>query len=205
MGTGKLGSRVVGLLATEPEYLPDMTELGGSMESLEKERLGISLSFVDWPDDQAVYGTFIIFLPGCDNLCEGCHNLRLKEHTPYDEASLLVDLADKLRTNPVRHLVISGGDPLSVDNIKTTITLLDLFPGVAKTVYTGHGIQKVSSSGVQGKCQYIKSGPFVKSLAQTSGHFGNEFRLASTNQQILDGDSLEILSSNGIFHKQKRR
>lgn len=162
----------------------------------------IGISFSDWADDSAKYGSLIVYINGCDNNCKGCHNLKLKERNSeiYFE-DILTEIYFKLENTPIEHIIFSGGDPLSIKNRELVKNLIkELKEKYKIMVYSGNSKEVVKELGIEG-CMYFKCGNYIPSLKQQSGHFGNEFRLASTNQEIIDGKTFEVLSKFGIFVK----
>ena len=155
----------------------------------------IGISFSDWADDSAKFGSLIVYINGCDNNCKGCHNLKLKERNSE------IYFEDKLENTPIEHINFSGGDPLSIKNRELVKNLIkELKEKYKIMVYSGNSKEVVKELGIEG-CMYYKCGNYIPSLKQQSGHFGNEFRLASTNQEIIDGKTFEVLSKFGIFVK----
>ena len=162
----------------------------------------IGISFSDWADDSAKFGSLIVYINGCDNNCKGCHNLKLKERSSeifFED--ILTEIYFKLENTPIEHIIFSGGDPLSIKNRELVKNLIkELKEKYKIMVYSGNSKEVVKELGIEG-CMYFKCGNYIPSLKQQSGHFGNEFRLASTNQEIIDGKTFEVLSKFGIFVK----
>ena len=67
----------------------------------------------------------VLFVSGCDNHCEGCHNQQTwdfnygKEYTEETENKIL----NSLKSPYVENLVITGGEPFHKDNIETVLNL----------------------------------------------------------------------------------
>lgn len=162
-------------------------------------------TFLDWPDDTATYGAHIIYLPGCDFHCKGCHNKELKKPVDWSSFTLVDNLEHLYHNSPIRHVILSGGDPLSKSNIsgvKYLVTALFLLTDYKITIYTGHNPDQIPS-WVLHECtnvSYVKCGQYVESLKQESGHNGNQFILASKNQVLIDGQGI-VLSHDGIYNK----
>ena len=129
-------------------------------------------------------------------------NLKLKErNSEIFFQHILTEIYFKLENTPIEHIIFSGGDPLSIKNRELVKNLIkELKEKYKIMVYSGNSKEVVKELGIEG-CMYFKCGNYIPSLKQQSGHFGNEFRLASTNQEIIDGKTFEVLSKFGIFVK----
>lgn len=161
----------------------------------------IAIAFSDWPDDTVKYGTINVYLSGCALNCHNCHNSSMQKYEPVNVSMLYEEVLHYMDTTPIRHIILSGGDPLYKHNRAITIELLSLLSDYPVMIYTGED-STIFDSWHDIKCSYIKCGRYIEELKQQSGHFGNEFRLASTNQILLCGKSYKQLSVNGVYRKE---
>jgi organic radical activating enzyme len=156
----------------------------------------LDITFQDWPDDKAVYGSYIHYMSGCDFSCKGCHNNELQKHTDNEFRYYALK-------PPVKHIVLSGGDPLAKGNKIVTAHIVKnlLHYGYAVTIYTGNNIEAtkkiIKEYSLEG-VSYFKCGQWDETLKQESGHRGGKFYLASTNQTLISGNGT-ILSTNGVY------
>jgi organic radical activating enzyme len=164
----------------------------------------IAHTFQDWPDDTAKYGAHIVYLPGCSFHCYGCHNLPLKKYQNWSAFQLADALERLYNAMPVRHVILSGGDPFFYANEAGTeyiVTALGILTNYVFTVYTGTKQGSIPTWVSKKKnIQYIKCGQYIKKLQQKSGHRDGKFYLASTNQVLIDGKGA-ILSHGGVYNK----
>ena len=167
----------------------------------------IAHTFGDWPDDRAVFGALTLYFAGCDLVCKGCHNSRLKAKPPgvpeMSPRAVVSKILERRADFPdgVLHLVFSGGDPLSAGNAPETLELLSNLehaPQVKRTIYTGREYHRIKHLAL-GPFEYLKCGRYDPRFAQESGHRDGAFHLASTNQVLLDRHR-EVVSQNGIYH-----
>ena len=159
-------------------------------------------TFIDWPDDSALYGALILFFNGCDFQCKGCHNSHLKSfkkvhHTPDHVKGIIEHYGAKLPTRKYEYIILSGGDPLASLNYEDTIALVKELRDFKIMVYTGQEIAKVSQMPIKGPI-YYKCGKYLEKYQQQPGHRNGAFHLASTNQTLLNFEN-GIVSENGVY------
>jgi organic radical activating enzyme len=165
-----------------------------------------SSTFLDYPDNSS--NAVIVYFQGCDNNCDGCHNLRFKSNKKLIDGAIEVnalDFACLVSKNSKRHktnkIVLSGGDPISKHNIefiKSFMLLNHLYGLYDICIYTGHNIDYVKNNWLIYGWKYIKCGGYDKNLNQKSEKTSKKFVLASSNQQIYN-NKFELLTVSGIL------
>lgn len=162
-----------------------------------------STTFLDYPDDESL--AIIVCMIGCDNKCKGCQNPELKDYnylkgvTIYDNDDFIIELKKHAIRNKTNKIVLSGGDPLSCFNIKSTKYILEKCGSELDIcIYTGHDINYVKNNNVKG-FKFIKCGYFDISNLQKSEKTDDYIQFASPNQELYDGD-FNLLSKNGRYY-----
>ena len=160
-----------------------------------------SYSALDYPDPEAF--ACIIFVLGCKNTCVDCQNPHFKNkyYTPGKDFTIkeilehIVTYCERHKTN---HIVLSGGDSLSPENIEDTKKLLHLLSSKYEVcVYTGYEIEYVKNNKVKG-FKYIKCGCYDPTQKQLSEKTSEYIQFASANQELYDSH-YNKLSNKGIF------
>lgn len=154
-------------------------------------------TWLDYPDDES--SAILVYFYGCYNDCYGCHNTQFKftNNIPYINVKqfyeLLIKESYRYKTT---HIVFSGGDCLSKNNIDFTKEFLNLYSNLFDIcIYTGLTIEEVKQNKVEG-FKYIKVGKYDKDLKQESIKTDEYFQLASSNQEIYD-NTFRLLSDKG--------
>jgi organic radical activating enzyme len=103
-------------------------------------------------------------------------------------------LSVKYKTNKV---VLSGGDPLYINNLEITRQLLDN-DEFEFCVYTGSTAEDVEHMGLSG-FKFIKCNVYDKNLRQEAGKDDECMTFASSNQELYDSD-LNLISTSGKYY-----
>jgi len=175
-----------------------------------KFKYPFNMSFLDYPspDDNAV----LVFMMGCEHACDGCQNL-LFQNPDYDEqtkqftreelAHAIRQACDKFRT---KKIVLTGGDPLFVKNLKSTVCILeDLRTDYDICIYTGCNIIDVVEYSFIRGFKYIVCGAYDSTKATRSEKTDDYVQLASTNQEIYDGGFFCMTNRDGRMYFNQRR
>lgn len=112
----------------------------------------------------------VVFTQGCNIRCPGCHNKELwdihggKEWSVQDILSHITDVTTGL--------TVSGGEPtMQYTEVKALLWAAKKF-GLTTTLYTGMTKEQWDAwkrrSNIAQYCDYIKIGPFVEELKDTS-------------------------------------
>lgn len=158
-------------------------------------------TFSDYPDDNYAV---IVYLTGCSHQCQGCHNPQYQKHIYAEKEKIVSDIlayfVDLMAVGYFsERLVISGGDPLHEDNIKTTEYICDQMQirGIRVCIYTGYDIEYVKNN-FGSKFDFIKCGKYIREQHRDSGKDNEGIVLASSNQEFYDGNYKQI-SNKGIL------
>ncbi|MBW8003130.1 MAG: 4Fe-4S cluster-binding domain-containing protein [Planctomycetes bacterium] len=120
----------------------------------------------------------VLFLQGCDQRCEGCHNAKTWD-TDKGKPVQIIDLANEIRQNTVNaNLTISGGEPLM--QVPAILELLNLLNDFNVALYTGCELEEVPKELLQ-RLDYIKVGKYDKEKHCTTIDY-----IGSTNQRFID-------------------
>lgn len=154
----------------------------------------IDVTFLDYPDP--IHWAVLVYFGGCEHHCRGCSNPTLQKYIPttisYED---IEKYGKRARTNKI---VLSGGDPLHPLNRAIAQNLILDLPHYDFCVYTGYSVEQVKQMGVKG-FKFLKCGTFEYSrLSCSPGKTEEKFTLASTNQQLFDGD-FTLLSYEGVY------
>lgn len=158
----------------------------------------IDETFLDYPDNSSL--AVIVFCSGCDFDCKGCQNKELRnpdqgEDLTYQEIiSIIEEQAKRSRTNKI---ILSGGDPLACNNIRTTENILNNMKGYNFCVYTGYDIDYVKRNDIK-NFKFIKCGNYIEDKKITSYKDDVGIQFASTNQKLYD-ENYNLLSENGYY------
>ena len=173
------------------------------MRTNKKYFVELEETFLDYPSPE---GTAVIFfLSGCIHHCPGCQNPELQRPMEYEESAeelskRITEFAKRCCTNKV---VISGGDPLSPNNIEYTKSILN---NLGKTfdicIYTGYNYEDVKSFCLDGY-KYIKCGKFDTTQKQRSYKTDEKMQFASPNQELYQFGSDISLTKDGVFYFNK--
>jgi organic radical activating enzyme len=105
--------------------------------------------------------------------------------------------------NKTKNVVFSGGDPLFKENLEFVKEFLIKYGSLYNIcIYTGHNIEYVKENNIKG-FKYIKCGTFDNSKKRLSGNFGDQFILASSNQNFYD-ENYNLISEDGILIYDKK-
>lgn len=86
----------------------------------------------------------VIFLSGCDNRCEGCHNPETWNQNSGKkfDAEAIKEIMNELDNDYISGITLSGGDPLYESNVNDVYDLLILikekYPNKTIWLYTGY-------------------------------------------------------------------
>lgn len=156
------------------------------------------LTFQDYPEKNATAS--IVYIPGCNRNCLGCHNLELQSPT-YGEEISIEDLCTLTlrwsRKNRTKNLVISGGDPLqSLPDLREYVKTIGYYLDVC--IYTGAKLPEILKADLIG-FKYIIGGRYDRTQKnERSGKSETKFVLATRNQFILNSEYQEI-SIQGVL------
>lgn len=91
----------------------------------------------------------VLFVSGCNNHCDGCHNPQtwdINSGIEFD-LSAKTEIMDELKHDYINGLTISGGDPLHPDNIFNVYNLCKevktKFPDKTIWIYSGYTFEQV--------------------------------------------------------------
>lgn len=146
------------------------------------------IRFADIIDESVVDGLgirVVLFLQGCLNNCEGCHNPDLKPlegGQDMEETELAGILLDRI-TPMHRGITLSGGEPmLQADNLVKVISIVkSARPDLDFWLYTGHLYEEIADHPVISLVDVVVDGPFIRSQRDSSCVF-----YGSANQRVLD-------------------
>lgn len=169
-----------------------------SMITFEQYSNFVSESFLDYPDNKSL--AIVLYMPGCDRNCLGCHNTNLKEYQNFEDNQQLIEfLKHKCKLAYTNKLCLQGGDPLYKDNLFLTKQILsEMSSKYDICIYTGGTIKEVEKLNLQG-FKYIKCGIFDTKLYIGSKKTDNYIQFATKNQQLYDSN-LKLLSKEGIYY-----
>ena len=133
-----------------------------------------------------------LWVAGCSHHCKGCHN---PETWAYNQGKKLREIKDelfeKLSYPYIQGLTLSGGDPLSQNNISLLELYLLLkkikkkFPDKDIWIYSGDVYEDIVKHKfknlVLSQCDVLVDGPYRYALRDTSLPFRG-----SSNQRIID-------------------
>lgn len=170
---------------------------------MKKYSIELDETFLDYPDPE---GTAVIFfLSGCPHNCVGCQNLELQEPVEYTETpkELCERIAEFSKRCDTNKIVISGGDPLSKNNIEYTRAILEHLKGNFDIcIYTGYTYDTVKTFHLDGY-KYIKCGKFDIKNKQKSYKDDEKMQFASPNQELYEFGNDTPLTNSGIFYFNK--
>lgn len=142
----------------------------------------------------------VLFVSGCDNCCEGCHNPEtwdINSGQPFNDAALK-RISDELAKDYISGLTISGGDPLKYENLPCVYDIVshvrNKFPQKNIWLYTGYTLNfsdfkdrdtcwdnAALRNQIILKCDVVCEGRFVEALADVNTPW-----VGSTNQKVID-------------------
>ena len=148
-------------------------------------------------DDANANGfSVVIFYSSCPHQCKGCQNpetWRNKDVGELITGSVVESILKHIKDNDNIYdaLVLSGGDPLCVDNILNALGIAERFkrefPNKELWIYTGYEFSKIKNDtvrqGILKYCDYIKCGTYKEEL-KTTDNIQYDIRLATSNQRI---------------------
>ena len=127
----------------------------------------------------------VVFLQGCLNDCEGCHNPDLKPLEGGREIAEkeLADLVVSKVTPMHRGITLSGGEPLlQADSLVQVIARIKKrLPNVDFWLYTGYLYEEYAEHPVMELIDVVVDGPFIQSRRDASCIF-----YGSANQRIIN-------------------
>lgn len=109
-----------------------------------------------------------VWTQGCPHRCKGCHNPESWSFSggyEVNENEIIEKILQYLVENGVqRNLSILGGEPLCVENIDFTITLLakakEKYPNIKTFVWTGYHMEEFSKEILE-NIDVLIDGPFI--------------------------------------------
>lgn len=109
-----------------------------------------------------------VWTQGCPHHCKGCHNPESWNFSggyEVDENEIIEKILQYLVENGVqRNLSILGGEPLCIENIDFTITLLakakEKYPSIKTFVWTGYRMEEFSKEVLE-NIDVLIDGPFI--------------------------------------------
>ena len=109
-----------------------------------------------------------VWTQGCPHHCKGCHNPESWSFSggyEVDENEIIEKILQYLVENGVqRNLSILGGEPLCIENINFTITLLakakEKYPSIKTFVWTGYRMEEFSKEILE-NIDVLIDGPFI--------------------------------------------
>ena len=109
-----------------------------------------------------------VWTQGCPHHCKGCHNPESWSFSggyEVDENEIIEKILQYLVENGVqRNLSILGGEPLCIENIDFTITLLakakEKYPSIKTFVWTGYRMEEFSKEVLE-NIDVLIDGPFI--------------------------------------------
>jgi anaerobic ribonucleoside-triphosphate reductase activating protein len=175
-----------------------------------KFKYPFTASFLDYPNAEDI--AVLIFMMGCEHNCNGCqnplfqnpdHNEQTKQFTREKLINEIKKACKKFHTTKI---VLTGGDPLFVKNLDSTICILeDLRNEYEICIYTGHSILTVAQYTFIRGFKYIVCGLFDLTKAVQSKKTDDYIQLASTNQEIYDGGFFRMTDGKGRMYFNQRR
>lgn len=168
--------------------------------------LPLSFSFQDFPerDEWAI----LVYFQGCNRNCEGCHNTPLRSEeeginiTPNKLHNLLQSNIYKFKT---KNIVLTGGDPLMSRQLEDLRTFLQDYGSQYNIcIYTGATKEEIIRKlGDINTVKYYKGGSYIKQYktAERIGKCSTHFRLATTNQFILDSTFTELTNQGVLVYE----
>lgn len=160
--------------------------------------------FADIIDESIVDGVgvrVVVFLQGCLNSCQGCHNPDLK---PVDAGREITDegLANLIasRLSPIhRGITFSGGEPmLQADSLVPVISRIkEQRPNLDFWLYTGYLFEQVCQHPVMGLIDVVVDGPFIRSERNASCVF-----YGSANQRLINVPESLRLGKTVLFEPE---
>ena len=128
-------------------------------------------SIVDGPGIRTV-----LYLQGCEQKCEGCHNPRTWELNGGKSVPV-AELVDEITQKSLnKKLTISGGEPLL--QVPAVLELIDQLGDFNITLYTGQELDQVPQELLQ-VLDYIKVGKYDKKKHCTTVDY-----IGATNQKF---------------------
>jgi organic radical activating enzyme len=121
------------------------------------------------------------------------------------ENEFLYQLKEATEKFKTKNVVLSGGDPLSINNRKFIKKLLsEQSNNYNFCIYTGYIIDEIKLFGIKG-FKFIKCGQYVKddpNLLKPLGKTDEYISFASRNQSLYN-DRFELLSKDGTYFFKK--
>lgn len=142
----------------------------------------------------------VIFISGCDNHCDGCHNPETWDINSGKEfnKNALEEIYKELDKSYISGITLSGGDPLKYDNLPDVYKLVsdikNKYPEKTVWLYTGYTLNMgdfantdtgwdngLLRNHIIRKCNVICDGAFIKELSDINCPW-----VGSTNQRVID-------------------
>lgn len=147
----------------------------------------------------------VVFLSGCDNRCEGCHNPETwnpNSGKKFD-AEAIKEIMNELDNDYISGITLSGGDPLyekNLDNVCDLLVLIkDKYPNKTIWLYTGYPWNGIMNpvvldvldperdamlkkrKDIVAMCDVLCDGKFVEAYADVNCPW-----VGSSNQRVID-------------------
>lgn len=172
----------------------------------------IDLGFSEFP--VADQWSVNVYVSGCENNCENCHNKHIQDFT-YGTVLSANSLVKSIHSYSIRthtkSIVLLGGDPLHPYNrpdVEETCKILHQ-EGYNICVYTGYILDELKNIDVLSKyIRFLKTGRYLENMAQKpgksfiikGGETVNILTLGSKNQNMYEmiNTKLTQISKDGI-------
>lgn len=146
------------------------------------------IRFADIIEESVVDGLGIravVFLQGCLNNCEGCHNPDLKPLNGGQDIKEeeLVDLVLNALSPMHRGITFSGGEPmLQADSLcQVAARIHEKRPELDFWLYTGYPFEEIAEHELMALMDVVVDGPFIPAKRDATCIF-----YGSSNQRLID-------------------
>ena len=129
----------------------------------------------------------VLWVSGCDHHCPQCHNPQTHSLTAGRKFTdnTLEMLLDTLKPEYISRLTLSGGDPLHIENRKTSLEIVkavkNLFPQKKIWLYTGFNFEDIKILSIIPFIDVLVDGKFIVEKKDL-----NLLYRGSSNQRLID-------------------